>query len=57
MAKTKKAKTVQREAPNSIRFPDELKDKIEKEAEKENRNFSNKVITICEEHFNNQTHE
>jgi predicted transcriptional regulator len=41
----------QREAPTPIRFPDDLKAKIKKKAEKEDRSFSYIVIKILNEYF------
>jgi len=40
------SKKIPKKAPTPIRIPDELKEKLMKVAEKENRSFSNLVITI-----------
>lgn len=37
--------------PTSVRIPEELKKLIVTEAEKENRNFANMVITILRRHY------
>lgn len=39
------------EAPQSIRFPKDLKEKISKSAEKETRSFSQQVIHIVRKYY------
>ena len=39
------------DSPQSIRFPDELKRAIDERAKKENRSFSNMVLTILEKNI------
>lgn len=43
-----------RDSPTPIRFPLDLKDDIKKMAEKQNRSFSNWVITACIEKIKNK---
>lgn len=45
--KTKKPKD-----PTTVRFPEELKQKILRESALQNRTFSAQVVTIIERHFN-----
>jgi predicted transcriptional regulator len=40
-----------RESPTPIRIPEDLKEKIKKKAEKEDRSFSYIVIKILTEYF------
>lgn len=51
MAKARKKKAVIRESPRSLRFPPELKDKIQRDADKDNRSFSYIAIRILELYY------
>lgn len=45
----KSKKKASPKAPDSIRLPDDLKDKLIKQAGKENRSLSNLIITILKQ--------
>jgi predicted transcriptional regulator len=50
MSKAKK-EVPKKPSPDTLRLPDDLKKKIKDQAEKENRSFSNMVITILKEYY------
>jgi predicted transcriptional regulator len=53
---TAKKKTAKRpDSPTPVRIPPDLKEKLLKQAEKENRTLSNLIITACKQYLTRGT--